>query len=128
MTEITDIEDIKLLVNTFYGKVRRDDQLADIFNNAIQNRWPEHLEKMYRFWQTVLLGDHTYYGSPFAPHAKLPIKPEYFDRWLSLFNRTIEEHFEGEKSVEAKWRASQMARMFQMKLDHYHENPNKSVF
>ena len=128
MTKITDIEDIKLLVNTFYGKVRRDDRLADIFNNAIQDRWPEHLEKMYRFWQTVLLGDHTYYGSPFAPHAKLPIQPEYFDRWLRLFNMTVEEHFEGEKAVEAKWRASQMARMFQIKLEHYHENPNKSVF
>lgn len=128
MTEITDIEDVKLLVNTFYGKVRRDDQLADIFNNAIQNRWPEHLEKMYCFWQTVLLGDHTYYGSPFAPHAKLPIQTKHFERWLSLFNTTVEEYFEGEKAVEAKWRASQMARMFQMKLDHYHENPNKSLF
>ena len=30
--DITDIEDIKLLVNTFYGKVRQDDLLADIFD------------------------------------------------------------------------------------------------
>lgn len=128
MTEITDIKAIKLLVDTFYEKVRLDDQLAEIFNKAIQNRWPEHLGKMYRFWQTVLLGDHTYYGSPFARHAKLPIQPEHFERWLSLFNQTVDEHFEGEKAVEAKWRAEQMARMFQMKLDHYREDPKKSVF
>lgn len=108
MTEITDIEDVKLLVNTFYGKVRRDDQLADIFNNAIQNRWPEHLEKMYCFWQTVLLGDHTYYGSPFAPHAKLPIQPKHFERWLSLFNTTVESILKARKpwklnGARAKW-------------------------
>lgn len=127
MTDITDIEDIKLLVNTFYAKVRNDDQLAEIFNGVIQDRWPEHLEKMYRFWQTVLLGKHTYYGSPFASHAELPVQPAHFQRWLNLFNKTLEEHFDGEKAAEAKWRANQMAHMFQMKLDHYRENPNKFI-
>ncbi len=128
MTEIQNLEDVKRLVDGFYEKVRLDPQLAPIFDDAIQERWPEHLEKMYRFWQTVLLGDHTYYGSPFAPHAKLPIQPRHFERWLNLFNQTIDEHFEGNKAVEAKWRAGQMARMFQMKLDHYRENPKKSLF
>ena len=63
--DISNIQDIKLLVDVFYGKVREDGKLKDIFNNKIQDRWPEHLEKMYRFWQTVLLEEHTYYGSPF---------------------------------------------------------------
>ena len=71
--EIISLTDIKLLVDTFYGKVREDELLKDVFNNKIQDRWPEHLEKMYRFWQTVLLEEHTYYGSPFLPHAKLPV-------------------------------------------------------
>lgn len=65
--DITKLEDIKLLVDTFYGKVREDEKLQDIFNNVIQDRWPEHLEKLYRFWQTVLLEKHTYHGSPFLP-------------------------------------------------------------
>jgi hemoglobin len=34
-SEILNIEDIKLLVDTFYGKVRQDALLKDIFNNAI---------------------------------------------------------------------------------------------
>ena len=59
--DISNIQDIKLLVDVFYGKVREDGKLKDIFNNKIQDRWPEHLEKMYRFWQTVLLEEHTYY-------------------------------------------------------------------
>ena len=58
--DIDAIEDIKLMVDSFYGKVREDAMLSFIFNDRIQDRWPEHLEKMYRFWQTVLLDEHTY--------------------------------------------------------------------
>lgn len=68
--DILSLEDVKLLVNTFYGKVREDETLAQIFNERIKDRWPEHLEKMYRFWQTVLLEEQTYFGAPFPPHAK----------------------------------------------------------
>ena len=52
--------------NKFYEKVPKDDLLQDIFNKKIQERWPEHLEKMCRFWQTVLMEEHTYFGSPFV--------------------------------------------------------------
>lgn len=122
--EILDIADIKLLVDSFYAKVRKDDLLADIFNQMIQDRWPLHLEKMYRFWQTVLLEEHTYHGSPFAPHAKLPVEKNHFDRWIELFYQTIDEHFTGNKSTEAKWRAAKMAEMFQYKIEYYRDNPN----
>ena len=48
--DIQDIEDIKLLVDTFYDNIRKDELLAPIFNDKIEDRWPEHLEKMYRFF------------------------------------------------------------------------------
>lgn len=117
--EIINIEDIKLLVNTFYNKVREDELLSDIFNNVIKDRWPQHLEKMYKFWQTILLEEHTYYGSPFLPHANLPVSRTHFNRWLELFFATIDELFEGEKAEEARWRANKMAEMFQLKIASY---------
>lgn len=125
--ELLKIEDIRLLVDTFYGKVKEDDLLGDVFNNVIQDRWPQHLEKMYTFWQTVLLGEHTYYGSPFPPHAQLPVTKKHFDRWLSLFYATLDELFEGEKAKEAKWRASKMAEMFQYKIDYYRRDNSKPL-
>lgn len=118
MKQILDIDDIKLLVDTFYDKVRQDELLADIFNERIENRWADHLEKMYRFWQTVLLEDHTYYGSPFAPHANMPIGRDHFEQWIKLFQNTVDELFEGEKANEAKWRAGKMAEMFQYKIQY----------
>jgi len=117
--EILTLDDIKLLVDRFYESVRTDELLKDIFNDKIQGRWPEHLEKMYRFWQTILLEEHTYFGSPFAPHAKLPIAHEHFERWLKLFCETIDAQFSGSKAEEAKWRAEKMAEMFQHKITYY---------
>lgn len=120
--DIRNIEDIKLLVDSFYARIRNDSLLKDIFNNKIQDRWPEHLEKMYRFWQTVLLEEHTYYGSPFVPHAKLPVEREHFGQWIKLFYDTVDELFAGEKAARAKWQGERMAEMFHSKIEYYKNN------
>lgn len=120
--DIINIEDVKLLVNSFYDKIKTDELLGPIFNGIIQNRWPQHLEKMVRFWQTVLLEDHTYFGSPFVPHAKLPVTKHHFDTWLALWYSTINQHFSGAKATEAKWRGDKMAVMFLSKIEYYKNN------
>ncbi len=119
--DILKLDDVKHLVDSFYGKIREDKLLKEIFNSNIQDRWPQHLQKMYTFWQTVLLSEHTYYGSPFPPQAKMPIDKEHFDRWLQLWFDTIDENFTGEIADEAKWRASKMAEMFQFKINYIRE-------
>jgi hemoglobin len=123
--EILDLEDVKLLVDSFYDKVRQDDKLAPIFEERIQGNWRPHLEKMYKFWQTVLLGEHTYFGSPFPHHAMLPVDHSHFSTWLALFNQTIGELFSGEKAEEARWRALKMAELFEHKIA-YLRNPKES--
>lgn len=117
--DITTLSDIKILVDSFYGKVRENEKLKDIFNSVIENRWPEHLEKMYKFWQTVLLDQHTYQGSPFAPHAFLPVDKAHFDQWIELFNETVDEHFTGEIAARAKWQGQRMAEIFNFKIEYY---------
>ncbi len=116
--DIEDINDIKKMVNTFYGKVRKDDLIEPIFNEKIQNHWDEHLTKLHSFWQSILLGEQTYNGFPFPPHAQLPIDKEHFDRWLSLFTETVDNLFVGPISTEAKNRAYKIADVFQDKLDY----------
>ncbi|MDO6519414.1 group III truncated hemoglobin [Zobellia uliginosa] len=117
--EILHLEDVQLLVDTFYSKVRQDGLLGPIFENVIQDQWSKHLNKMYTFWQTVLLGEHTYSGHPFMPHIDLPVEKRHFERWLELFYQTLDENFEGENADEAKWRASKMAEMFLYKLTYF---------
>lgn len=119
MKKIEGREDIELLVDNFYGKIRKDQLLGGIFEQKIQDRWPEHLDKMYRFWETVLLDVHTYYGSPFAPHVNMPVEKGHFERWVNLFHETVDELFEGEKAERAKWQGDRMAEMFESKINYY---------
>jgi hemoglobin len=120
-SDILTIEDIRKLVDAFYDKVRKDELLGPVFNERIGNNWPVHLEKMYSFWRTVLLNENTYQGSPFPPHAQLPIDQSHFTRWMELFTSTVHSLFEGEKANEAKWRADKMAQLFQSKIEYYRQ-------
>src|SRR5690554_5681169 len=126
--DILSLDDVKLLVDSFYGKVRKDELLGNIFESVIQDKWPVHLSKMYQFWQTILLQEHTYRGAPFPPHMKLPINHTHFNRWLTLFYKTVDEHFAGEKAKEAKWRADKMAQMFQNKIAYFKEAGNRGIY
>ncbi|WP_295713987.1 group III truncated hemoglobin [Mucilaginibacter sp.] len=121
--DITSLKDIKLLVDTFYHKVAEHSLLAPIFNERLGSEWVPHLEKMYTFWQTILLQELTYTGAPFPPHARLPVDETHFNDWLTLFSETVDSLFTGEKADEAKWRAGKMAEMFQHKIAYFKNNP-----
>lgn len=122
-TDIQTLDDIRLLVDSFYSKVQQDQQLGPIFQASIQDRWPQHLAKMYSFWQTILLDEYTYNGRPFPPHARLPIDKAHFERWLQLFHETVDELFQGTVAEEAKSRGNKMAALFQIKLEHIRQSP-----
>lgn len=126
MRDITSFDDTKLFVDTFYDKVREDQLLAPVFKLRIPSdeEWPKHLDVLYKFWNTVLFATRDYQGSPFPKHIGLPIEKQHFDRWISLFNSTIDELFIGPKAREAKTRASTISFLFQSKLNN---NDSKNI-
>ncbi len=93
-------ENIKKLVDTFYGKVRRDPSLSPIFAAVIgdsQEQWKPHLEKMYAFWSSIMLTTGRYHGNPLKKHKDLPaFDIKLFDRWLALFAETAKEIYSSE--------------------------------
>lgn len=111
--DITTREDIKLLVDRFYDKVKADNLIGPIFSHV---DWPHHLPIMYNFWSSMLLGDQSYRGNPFQKHLPLPLQTEHFDQWLTLFRETVRENFEGEKADEVVMRAEGIAGIFQMRM------------
>lgn len=125
--DILTLDDVKKMVDTFYGKVRENELLAPVFDERIRDRWPQHLEKMYTFWQTILLEERTYFGAPFPPHAQLPVNHAHFEQWMQLFIQTIDELFSGEKAKEAKWRAGKMAEIFEFKIERYRQSGTRSL-
>lgn len=112
--DIVDRKDIELIVNRFYNKVQADPLLAPQF---IHVDWAKHLPIMYDFWASMMLGEQTYRGAPFPKHANLPIAKEHFDAWTTLFFETVDENFRGEKALEMKMRAQNIARVFEHKMN-----------
>ena len=114
-------EEINLLINIFYARVRQDSMLGPIFNTVIQN-WPEHLERLTDFWETNLLFTRNYKGNPIQVHAEVDrqvngsITIEHFGRWLELWYSTIDEHFMGLNAEKAKNRARNMSTHMFLKI------------
>jgi len=113
MKDIQTVQDIEVLVHQFYGKVRADALLAPVFNAVITGSWDAHLQKMCDFWGTLLLYTRKYSSDPMPRHIALPVEPAHFERWLLLFNETVDEHFKGEVANTARTRAKSIATLMQ---------------
>ncbi|MGY6649818.1 group III truncated hemoglobin [Wenyingzhuangia sp. IMCC45574] len=113
---ITTKEDVVYFVDEFYKRIRAHEVLGPVFNDEIGNLWFLHLDTLSRFWETLLLGNRTYFGDPFEKHLKIPIKNEHFDLWIPLFLKTVDDLFEGNKAEEAKLRGQNLARSFRKRL------------
>ncbi len=119
--DINDRQDIELLVNAFYEKVQHDEKIGYIFTDIAKVNWQHHLPKMYDFWETILFGKKGFKGNPMEVHFKLnkihPLLQEHFERWKSLFNDTINEHFEGEFAQLAIEKAQAIADLMLFKMN-----------
>ena len=70
----------------FYARIRADETLGPIFARVIGEDWEPHLQKMFAFWSSVMLMSGRYKGQPMVAHIRLKqVRPEHFDRWLTLF-------------------------------------------
>lgn len=91
-TEICTEEDIREMVDRFYGRVREDEVLGPIFNGHIDD-WDEHLVRLTDFWSSMLLRTGRFDGAPMPRHIALPdLSAELFERWLSIFADSLDEH------------------------------------
>jgi len=115
--EIEQPEDIKVLIDAFYARVRTDDLLKPVFESRIpDDQWPEHLHVLYQFWEAVILGRTTFRNNPFPKHIGLGITSYHFDRWIKLFHETIDAYFTGIKANDTKENSLKMRALFESKL------------
>jgi hemoglobin len=119
-TDIEHMDDIKLLVDSFYEQVKRDSTIGYIFNDVAKVDWEEHLPRMYSFWASTLLGESFFNGDVMSKHIQLNRKTTltqtHFDRWLHLWTSTLDQHFEGKKADEAKARGKSIADLMLFKI------------
>ncbi len=111
--DIRNRDDIELLVRIFYDRVRLDSDMAPFFSHV---DWDKHLPVMQSFWASMILGEQSYRGNPFASHIGRSIEAAHFRAWIGLFTAVVDEHFAGKTAEEIKMRATAIAGVFQHKL------------
>ena len=118
--DIATTDDIQLLVDTFYEKVKADATIGYIFTEMVKVNWEKHLPVMYKFWENSLFYTGSYEGNPMELHKHLnriiPLSADYFKQWTLLFTTTVDELFEGKTAALAKQRAVSIATVMQIKI------------
>lgn len=103
------------LVHAFYGRVRADDLIGPIFNRVIGDNWDTHLARMCDFWSSVMLMSGRYKGNPMTAHMRLKmVRPEHFERWLTLFHQTARAECSDDVAALFVSRAENIARSLQL--------------
>ena len=123
--DIQNRDDVFLLVNKFYAKVRKNELLGPIFYKSV-NDWDAHIQHLTTFWESSLFMtrklEHHYKGNPLEVHVKVDKENEnaitelHFGIWLNLWIATLDESYEGENAENAKRRARKMATFMYMNI------------
>lgn len=109
---------ISLLVDEFYRRIRAEETLGPIFEEAIGDRWDYHLPRMKSFWASVALNAGTYSGQPVPAHKKLSrVQQSHFQTWLALFRQTLQDTAPTPEAVDYFMeRANRIAESLQLAM------------
>jgi len=65
----------------------------------------------------MLLGEKSYTGDPFGPHALIPdLKRESFQKWMELFSASADEVYFPDVAVRFKKKAERFSKRFMRNL------------
>jgi len=113
-------ERIREFIERFYQRVLADELLAPIFLDVAGIDVQHHLSIICSYWEKLILGRDTYHRHTMnihrALHAKRPLEPRDFERWLTLFSQTLDEGFSGPGAERARKVATHIARNMQIAL------------
>lgn len=123
MTEKKDIAtraDVELLIRSFYQKALIDPKIGFIFTEIAKIDLESHLPHLFDFWENILLKPNGYKRNVLKVHLdlneKVQLSLEHFESWLTLFQTTVDELFEGLVANNAKNKALSIATVMQTKL------------
>ncbi|MFH7005723.1 group III truncated hemoglobin [Flavobacterium bizetiae] len=119
-TDIKNKQDIQILVNAFYLRIKSDPVIGYLFTEVAMVNWEKHLPVMYDFWDNILFHTGDFDGNPMLKHRELNEKSTltraHFDHWNKLWEKTVNDLFEGERASEIKIRAKNISKAMISKM------------
>src|SRR5436190_12428329 len=116
MKDIETRQDLIDLMVDFYELAFADETIGYIFTDIAKMDLEEHLPVIVDFWESMVLGTASYQTrgrNPMLIHHQLaektPLLPEHFERWLELFEQSVNLRFAGEKAELIRQRAGSIA-------------------
>lgn len=120
LRDIANRKDIEYIMNVFYNSALKDPSIGAFFTEIAQINLKEHLPHICDFWEQQLFYSGNYKKNVLQIHQELHIKKTlqkiHFDRWLHLFDTTIDQNFSGTLANLMKIRALSIATVIQMKI------------
>ncbi len=120
MKDIENQHDLLLLVDEFYKRLLRDEDINYIFTDVVKIKIEEHLPILVTFWSQAILGTGGYTNNLTQIHLevnkKSHLSPELFEIWLHHFNQTVDDIFAGNNAEKIKTNALNIATVLQIKI------------
>ncbi|OMC32567.1 hypothetical protein A5740_12880 [Mycobacterium sp. GA-1841] len=110
--EIVDRSDIEQLARIFYNRALSDEILFKYFVELRFGELEHHLSKIVDYWDTKLFHTARYREDSLQVHLRLNalhrLQASDFQRWIELWQATIDELFVGRTAATAKFIGAQM--------------------
>lgn len=110
--EILGRPDIEQLTRTFYNRALSDEILFKYFVELRFGELDDHLPKITDYWDTKLFHSGRYREDSLQVHLRLNalhrLQASDFQRWIELWQVTIDELFVGRTATTAKFIGAQM--------------------
>jgi hemoglobin len=120
MSDLANRDDVEVLLRRFYGRVFTDDVLAEPFTELREQGLESHLPVMCDFWETVLFRAGLYRGNALVVHRQLdllhPLYAKHFARWLTIWEATVDDMYDGPAADRAKLQAGRIAKALHRRL------------
>ena len=111
---------IERFIDSFYRQLLADERLAPIFLDIAAIDLAVHLPHIKDYWCKLLLGEKGYRRHTMNIHRQLhgrqALQPGDFQRWLALFNATLDQHCAGEGTERARRVAAAIAANMEASL------------
>ena len=118
--DITNREDLMLLMVLFYKKLLSDSSINYLFTDVAKIDLDHHLPVLVDFWDSILFQTGAYQKNAMQPHMALhqksPLDKQHFETWLRYFKETVDEQFDGNNAFIIKERATSIATVMQIKI------------
>lgn len=114
--------DLELMLKAFYEKAFADELIGRFFTEVVPLNLETHIPVITDFWEAIIFNKHSYKKNVMVVHQHIHdlshIKKEHLDRWVEIFTGTVDDMFDGDKATLIKQRATSIATLMDIKLNH----------